>query len=145
MRPGSAPGNSMKLSPHPIDGRHQPHGCTIAVRRVEGPEAREIFFHCQPPVEVKDASRQADDLEALLYQQGRRHGTVRPSAHADGNTHTRSPIRIVDDKAVNGDTAMKVERRVVTKKERKDRKGQKKRRTRKRELRGRGRNRGSSK
>ena len=62
MRPGSAPGNSMKLSPHPIDGSNQPHGCTIAVRRVEGPEAREIFFHCQPPAEVRDAGRQADAI-----------------------------------------------------------------------------------
>lgn len=62
MRPGSAPGNSMKLSPHPIDGSNQPHGCTIAVRRIEGPEAREIFLHCQPPAEVKDAGRQADAI-----------------------------------------------------------------------------------
>ncbi|MEJ2160720.1 MAG: Rid family hydrolase [Chromatiales bacterium] len=52
----------MKLSPHPIDGSNQPHGCTIAVRRIEGPEAREIFLHCQPPAEVKDAGRQADAI-----------------------------------------------------------------------------------
>ena len=52
----------MKLSPHPIDGSNQPHGCTIAVRRIEGPEAREIFLHCQPPADVKDAGRQADAI-----------------------------------------------------------------------------------
>ena len=52
----------MKSSPHPINGSNQPHGCTIAVRRVEGPEAREIFLHCQPPAEVKDAGRQADAI-----------------------------------------------------------------------------------
>jgi enamine deaminase RidA (YjgF/YER057c/UK114 family) len=50
----------MKSSPHPIEGSNTPHGCAIAVRRVEGPEAREIFLHCQPPAEVKDAGRQAD-------------------------------------------------------------------------------------
>jgi enamine deaminase RidA (YjgF/YER057c/UK114 family) len=36
------------------------HGCSIVLRRVEGPEARELFFLCQPPAEASDAGRQAE-------------------------------------------------------------------------------------
>ena len=36
----------------------QTHGCTVVLRRVEGPEARELFFRCQPPAEVIDAGEQ---------------------------------------------------------------------------------------
>jgi enamine deaminase RidA (YjgF/YER057c/UK114 family) len=39
--------------------REVSHGCTIVLRRVEGPEAREIYLHCQPPADVADPGRQA--------------------------------------------------------------------------------------
>ena len=35
------------------------HDCSIVLRRVEGPEARELFFSCQPPAETVDAGQQA--------------------------------------------------------------------------------------
>ena len=40
------------------------HGCSIVLRRLDGPEAREIFLHCQPPAEVADPGRQA----AAMYR-----------------------------------------------------------------------------
>lgn len=36
------------------------HGCTIVLRRVDGPYARELFFSCQPPVEFSDPGLQAE-------------------------------------------------------------------------------------
>ena len=36
------------------------HGCSIVLRRVEGPEARELFFSCQPPAGAVDAGQQAE-------------------------------------------------------------------------------------
>jgi enamine deaminase RidA (YjgF/YER057c/UK114 family) len=35
------------------------HGCAIVLRRVDGPDAREVFLHCQPPLGLADAGRQA--------------------------------------------------------------------------------------
>jgi enamine deaminase RidA (YjgF/YER057c/UK114 family) len=40
------------------------HGCSIVLRRVDGPDGREIFLHCQPPFEVSDPGRQA----AAMYR-----------------------------------------------------------------------------
>ena len=40
------------------------HGCSIVLRRIDGPEAREVFLHCQPPVGVTDPGLQA----AALYR-----------------------------------------------------------------------------
>jgi enamine deaminase RidA (YjgF/YER057c/UK114 family) len=50
------------VSPHPTAETIEAHGCSIVVRRVEGPEARELYFHCQPPAEAADARRQADAI-----------------------------------------------------------------------------------
>ena len=38
------------------------HGCSVALRRVEGPAAREFFFHCQPSAGSGDAGRQAEAI-----------------------------------------------------------------------------------
>ena len=38
------------------------HGCRVVLRRVEGPEARELFFLCQPPAEAADAGKQAEAI-----------------------------------------------------------------------------------
>ena len=45
--------------PQAVTGREVSHGCTVVLRRVEGPEAREIYLHCQPPANVADPGRQA--------------------------------------------------------------------------------------
>ena len=48
------------MSFHPAAETIETHACSIVLRRVEGPEAREIFFLCQPPAEAADAGRQAE-------------------------------------------------------------------------------------
>ncbi len=56
------------MSPHPIAETIEAHGCSIVLRRVEGPEARELYFHCQPPAETADARPQADAIyRAILH------------------------------------------------------------------------------
>ena len=42
----------------------EPHGCSIALRRVAGPAATELFLHCRPPVHVADPRGQA----AAIYR-----------------------------------------------------------------------------
>jgi len=39
----------------------QTRGCTVVLRRVEGPEASELFLACRPPVEDPDPGRQAEE------------------------------------------------------------------------------------
>ena len=56
------------MSPFPTAETIETHGCSIVLRRVEGPEARELYFHCQPPAETADARRQADAIyRAILH------------------------------------------------------------------------------
>jgi len=56
------------------------HGCSIVLRRVEGPAARELFLHCQPPVETADPGRQAAAMYrailAVLEAEGGGFGSV---------------------------------------------------------------------
>jgi enamine deaminase RidA (YjgF/YER057c/UK114 family) len=56
------------------------HGCSIALRRVEGPAARELYFHCQPPAGTADAHRQADAIYrailCVLEAEGGSFGSV---------------------------------------------------------------------
>jgi enamine deaminase RidA (YjgF/YER057c/UK114 family) len=40
-------------------GTIRSHGCSIVLSRLEGPEARELFLHCEPPADVADPGRQA--------------------------------------------------------------------------------------
>jgi enamine deaminase RidA (YjgF/YER057c/UK114 family) len=40
------------------------HGCSIVLSRLEGPGARELFLHCQPPADVADPGLQA----AAMYR-----------------------------------------------------------------------------
>jgi len=56
------------------------HGCSIVLRRVAGPEARELFFSCQPATEGMDAGRQAEALYSgildILEAEGGNFGAV---------------------------------------------------------------------
>ena len=58
----------------------QTHGCTVVLRRVEGPEARELFLACQPPVEAADADRQTEAvyraIAEVLEAEGGSFGSV---------------------------------------------------------------------
>ena len=44
------------------------HGCSIVLRRVAGPEAREVFFHCQPPAETAEARGQAEAIYRAILR-----------------------------------------------------------------------------
>jgi enamine deaminase RidA (YjgF/YER057c/UK114 family) len=55
------------MSSHPLVETIEAHGCSIVLRRVEGPEAQELFFSCQPPAEAVDAGQQAEAIyQAVL-------------------------------------------------------------------------------
>jgi enamine deaminase RidA (YjgF/YER057c/UK114 family) len=54
------------MSPHPPVETIEAHGCSIVLRRVAGPEARELFFSCQPPAEAVDAGRQAEAVYSAI-------------------------------------------------------------------------------
>jgi len=53
---------------HPAAETIESHGCSIVLRRVEGPEARELFFHCQPPAASAEAHVQADAIYRALLR-----------------------------------------------------------------------------
>jgi enamine deaminase RidA (YjgF/YER057c/UK114 family) len=48
------------VAPRPAAETIETHGCSIVLRRVEGPEARELFFSCQPPASAADPGDQAE-------------------------------------------------------------------------------------
>ena len=50
------------MSPHPLAETIETRNCSIVLRRVEGPEARELFFLCQPLAEAADAGQQAEAI-----------------------------------------------------------------------------------
>lgn len=45
---------------HPAAETIETHGCSIVLRRVEGPVARELFLGCQPPAAAADAGQQTE-------------------------------------------------------------------------------------
>ena len=48
------------MPPHPPAETIETRGCRVVLRRVEGSEARELFFLCQPPAQAADAGQQAE-------------------------------------------------------------------------------------
>jgi enamine deaminase RidA (YjgF/YER057c/UK114 family) len=50
------------VSPHSPVETIKAHGCSIVLRRVDGPQARELFFSCQPPADMVDAGTQAEAI-----------------------------------------------------------------------------------
>jgi len=67
---------------HPPAETIETHHCSIVLRRVEGPEARELFFLCQPLAEAagSDAGTQAEAIYAailgVLEAEGASFGSV---------------------------------------------------------------------
>jgi enamine deaminase RidA (YjgF/YER057c/UK114 family) len=50
------------MSPHTFAETIERHGCSIVLRRVDGPEARELFFVCKPLAGTADAGRQTEAI-----------------------------------------------------------------------------------
>jgi len=56
------------LPSHPVAKTIEVHSCSIVLRRVEGPEARELFLHCQPPPGTTEADLQAEAIYRAILQ-----------------------------------------------------------------------------
>ena len=80
MNSESSPGQKIAVPPHPTGARLQSHGCSITLRQVHGPLAREVFLHCQPPAGIDDAAGQADAIyraiAGVLESAGASFGSV---------------------------------------------------------------------
>ena len=61
-------GSRFEVCPHPVAETIEAHGCSIVLRRVEGPEAMELFFHCQPPADIAEAHRQAEAIYRAILR-----------------------------------------------------------------------------
>jgi enamine deaminase RidA (YjgF/YER057c/UK114 family) len=64
MKPGPVAAQTTASPSRTVAKTIETHGCSIVLRRVEGPAAREIFLHCQPPDDVADPGLQA----AAMYR-----------------------------------------------------------------------------
>jgi enamine deaminase RidA (YjgF/YER057c/UK114 family) len=50
------------VSSRPVAETIEANDCSIVLRRAEGPAARELFLHCQPPAAIADPHRQAEAI-----------------------------------------------------------------------------------
>ncbi len=68
------------MSPQSLAETVESHGCSIVLRRVEGPVARELYLRCQPPADAADAGRQAEAVYrailAVLEAEGGSYAAV---------------------------------------------------------------------
>jgi enamine deaminase RidA (YjgF/YER057c/UK114 family) len=80
MKPPPVAAQRVELSFHPVAETIETHGCSIVLRRIEGPEATELFLHCQPPADAADARLQAEAtyraILAVLSAKGGSFGAV---------------------------------------------------------------------
>ena len=56
------------MAPHPVAETIEAHGCSVVLRRVEGPEARELYFHCQPPADLAQPRQQAEAIYRAILR-----------------------------------------------------------------------------
>jgi enamine deaminase RidA (YjgF/YER057c/UK114 family) len=68
MKPAPAAVHRVEVSSHPVSETIETHGCAVVLRRVEGPHARELFLHCQPPPGVAEASLQAEAIYRAIVR-----------------------------------------------------------------------------
>jgi enamine deaminase RidA (YjgF/YER057c/UK114 family) len=62
MKPVPVAAQRLEVPSHPVAETIEAHGCSIALRRVEGPAASELFFHCKPPAGTDAAGKQAEAI-----------------------------------------------------------------------------------
>jgi enamine deaminase RidA (YjgF/YER057c/UK114 family) len=62
MKPAPVAAKRIEVSSRPVDVTIASHGCSIVLRRVEGPEARDLYLHCRPPAETTGAGHQAEAI-----------------------------------------------------------------------------------
>jgi enamine deaminase RidA (YjgF/YER057c/UK114 family) len=66
MSPEPTAGQRKEVSSHRIAEQIETHGCSVVLRRVAGPAARELFFLCRPSAESADAGRQAEAIYSAI-------------------------------------------------------------------------------
>jgi enamine deaminase RidA (YjgF/YER057c/UK114 family) len=62
MSPEPVASRQIEASPRSTAATIESHGCSVVLRRVVGPEATELHFHCQPPAGTADAGGQAEAI-----------------------------------------------------------------------------------
>ena len=67
MTPAPVTGQKIAVPSHPVAETIETHGCSVVLRRVEGLEATELFFHCQPPAATADAGHQAEAIYRAIH------------------------------------------------------------------------------
>ena len=67
-------GRKAEASPRPTGETIRTRGCSIALRRVAGLEAAELFLHACPPVDVTEPGRQAEALYRAIGDVLEAHG-----------------------------------------------------------------------
>ena len=60
-------GQRIEVSSQSIHERIEASDCPVVLRRVEGPEANELFFHCQPLADAADAGLQAEAIYRAIF------------------------------------------------------------------------------
>jgi enamine deaminase RidA (YjgF/YER057c/UK114 family) len=94
------------VSPHRVAETIQTRGCSVVLRRVEGPDALELFFQCQPPAEAGDAGHQAKAvygaiLDVLDAEGGTFASVVSESLFARSLATNLEPIRAARDRVLS--------------------------------------------
>jgi enamine deaminase RidA (YjgF/YER057c/UK114 family) len=74
MKPVPVAAQRLAVSSHPVAETIEAHGCSIVLRRVDGPAARELFFHCQPPAGIAEPHRQAEAIYRAIVAVLEREG-----------------------------------------------------------------------
>jgi len=68
MRPVPVAAQGLEVSSHPVAETIEAHGCSIVLRRIKGPAATELYFHCQPPADAETAQRQAEAIYGAILR-----------------------------------------------------------------------------
>jgi enamine deaminase RidA (YjgF/YER057c/UK114 family) len=68
MKPVPVPAQRTELPFHTAPEAIESHGCSIVLRRGEGPLARELFLHCQPPPGTQEVGLQAGAVYRAIHE-----------------------------------------------------------------------------
>jgi enamine deaminase RidA (YjgF/YER057c/UK114 family) len=68
MKLGHVAPQTTGLPSQPVAETIDTHGCSIVLRRVEGPLARELLLHCQPPPGTAETRRQAEAIYRAIHR-----------------------------------------------------------------------------
>ena len=80
MKQAPVVARGIELSSAPVAASVESHGCLTVLRRVNGPDARELYIHCLPGPAATDAGLQAQSIYrailGVLEAEGGSFGSV---------------------------------------------------------------------